>query len=211
VVTRARAAWLGFGLACIYMVVRTRSLWLMAPLGLGAATLLSVDVLRGAVESRLTATSTGDPSLWGRYMLWVYALRVLKENWLLGVGMENFRYVKHLYGYPEPLSVGQPYNSHNLFLEFFVDLGIAGLLALLYLMGRTFLALDRRIREQAPQGRWLMAGLNAGLLAYAVDGLLDCVIWSHGAFMLLGLVIGLALAVARTERQAAPPALPVRS
>jgi O-antigen ligase len=130
-------------------------------------------------------------------LLWVYALRILKDNWLLGVGMENFRIVKHTYGYPLPLSVGRVYNTHNLFLEFFVDLGVTGLLSLLYLLGRAFSQLDRRVRRTDVEGRVLAVGLNAGLLAFAVGGLLDCVTWQHGAFMLLGLLVGMLLSVER--------------
>ncbi len=204
VVTRARAAWLGFAVAFMYMFARTRSVWLLLPLTLGSVALLSMDVFRGALVSRVGETSAGDPSLWGRYLLWVYALRVLAGNWLLGVGMENFRHVKHLYGYPAPMATGRVYNTHNLFLEFLVDLGVVGLGALVYLMGRSFLQLDRQIRRERTDGKWLAAGLNAGLIAFGVEGLLDCVIWSHGAFMLLGLLIGLTLATARTRQQMDP-------
>jgi len=194
--TKSRGAWLGFGVAFLYVLMRTRSLPLLLLAAVGAIGMYSMDFLRMSFVVRLQATGAADPSLWGRFLLWKYAWVVFKDNWLVGVGMQNYRLVKFLYGFPWPRSFGLPYNSHNLFLEFLTDLGIPGFVSLVWLKAVTFLQLDRTARRPV-EGRGLAIGLNAGLIVYAVHGLLDCVIWQHGAFVLLGMLLGLAIAVHR--------------
>ena len=200
VYTRSRGAWVGFGLAFVYIVARTRSFWLILPAAAVLGVLLSMDVLHGALVSRVEATSPDDPSLLGRLLLWRYALIVFKANWLFGVGMENFRYVKHFFGYPLSLASSVRYNSHNLLLEFLADLGVAGTACSFWLLGGTFLRVDRIARSSISTRRtWLAVGLNAGLIVFVVHGLFDCIIWQHGAFMILGLLIGMCLCLERLE------------
>jgi O-antigen ligase len=199
VFTRSRGAWLGFGVAFLYIVLQTRSAWALGAVGLATAGVLSTDVLRSGLSVRVGATSLNDPSLWGRLLLWKYALDLFRSNWLLGVGWENFRYVKQLYGYPVPMSIGTMVDSNNLYLEFAVDLGVLGLASLLVLLVGSIIRLGRTARSHACNGedRALALGLAAGLLAFGTHGLLDCVIWQHGAFMLLALLLGLAIATCR--------------
>ena len=172
---------------------------LLLAVGIGLAVLVSMDVFRSALSMRVSATSADDPALLGRLLLWRHAWLVLRENWLLGVGMQNFRYVKQLYGFPMPMALGRRYNAHNLYLEFLVDLGVFGFASFVWLELRTLLRLDGIWRSDKPASGLALA-LNAGLIAYAVHGLLDAVIWQHGAFMLLGVLFGLSMAVQRLAR-----------
>jgi O-antigen ligase len=198
--TKSRGAWLGFGLAFVYMIARTRSYWLILPAAAVLGVLLSLDVFHGAMASRVEATSSGDPSLLGRLLLWRYALVVFKSNWLLGVGFENFRFVKQFYGWPEPLWYAVRFNSHNLLLELLADLGVAGSVCFWWLFGGAFVRVDRIARTSAsPKSRWLAVGLSAGLVTFVGHGLFDCIIWQHGAFMALGLLIGMCLCLERLE------------
>ncbi len=195
--TRSRGAWLGLGLAFVYLVLRTRSWRMILVAGVAAVALLSTELLRYLVSTRLQATSAQDPSLWGRFLLWSYALKVFSHNWLFGVGFENFRYVKHMYGFPWPRAYGIPFNAHNIYLEFLVDLGVPGLLFLLWLLSRVLIKADKVGRLLKSQERGLALGLAAAIILYMGHGLLDCIIWQHGAFMLFGVVLGLSLSIYR--------------
>lgn len=201
VYTKSRGAWLGFGLAFLYMIARTRSFWLIVPAAVILGVLLSTTVLQVALVSRVEATSPDDPSLLGRLLLWKYAIDVFRDNWLFGVGLENFRFVKQFYGYPAPSAYAVRFNSHSLFLELLADLGITGTTCFLWLVGGALVRVDRIIKKSASsEHRWLAVGLNAGLIAFVAHGLFDCIIWQHGAFMLLGLLIGMCLCFHRLER-----------
>ncbi|OYD14430.1 hypothetical protein CH330_08685, partial [candidate division WOR-3 bacterium JGI_Cruoil_03_51_56] len=195
--TKSRGAWLGFGIAFLYILVRTRSFWLLVPAGTAILGLLSLDILRIGVLARVGQTTTQDPSLWGRLLLWKYAWDIFKGNWLFGVGIENFRFVKHFFGFPWPRYFGVAFNTHNIFLEVLVDLGVVGFASFLWLTIGTFLRVDRIVRVPSAKSKGLAIGLNAAIIVYAVHGLMDCVIWQHGAFMLLGVLLGLSMSVHR--------------
>jgi putative inorganic carbon (HCO3(-)) transporter len=166
--------------------------------------LLSLDVFRANVFSRIEATSTTDMSLAGRILLWVCAVKVAKANLLFGVGMENFRFVKDLYGFPGPLAAHSQYNAHSLYLELLADLGIVGLACFLWMLIGTFVRLDRVTARTISGDRGLAVGVNAALIAYAVHGVWDSLTWQHGAFVLLGVLIGLAMSLRRLSSEHQP-------
>jgi O-antigen ligase len=197
VLTRSRGAWFGFGVAVLYALLRVRSGWLWTAVVLAALMLLGVGTLREVLLSRASETSEGDPSFLGRVALWVYAWKVIKANWLLGVGFDNFRYVKHFYGYPEPLWFTIRFHTHNVLLEMLSDLGILGFVGICWLYIRTLIRLDRVVRAKSP-GHWALAlGLAGALVAYAAHGLFDFVAWQYGALALLGVLLGLGISVSR--------------
>jgi O-antigen ligase len=197
VLTKSRGAWFGFGAAVLYALIRVRSGWLWTVVVLAALLLLGVGSLREILLSRAGDTSEGDPSFLGRVVLWAYAWMAFKTNWLFGVGFDNFRYVKHFYGYPGPLPWADRFHAHNIFLEMLVDLGVFGFIGFCWLYARTLIRLDRVVRAKSPD-RWALAlGLGAALVAYAAHGLFDFVAWHYGALALLGVLLGLGIRVSR--------------
>ena len=195
VLTKSRGAWLGFGAAFLYVVMRRRSLPLfLLAAAVGAAVVLS-DTLWALLASRAAATTAYDPSLLGRFLLWDYAWHIGKANWLLGVGMENFRYVKQLQGYPLPIRIGLDFNAHNIYLEAFADLGIVGLALFIWLLAGAFLRSSKAVGLEGASDLGL--GLSAGIVAYAAHGLVDSILFQQGVFALLGMLVGLSTSLAR--------------
>lgn len=197
VMTKSRGAWVGFGLAFLYLLLRSRSLWLFVIAAGACAIVLSSEVLFRVVSVRAGETSVHDNSLWGRLLLWRYAWTVGLDNWMLGVGMDNYREVKHVYGFPQPRSYALRYNAHNLYLELFADLGIPGVLGFVWLLIRSLLHSLRLAGPGHPRARGPALALGAGLIAYAVHGLVDAFTYQHGTFVLLGVLIGLSLCLNR--------------
>jgi O-antigen ligase len=192
--TKSRGAWLGFGLASLYVMLRVRSKWLLMVVAGGALVLISSDALRQTVAARLSDTSTNDPSLLGRLLFWKFAVRIAGSNWLFGVGWENFRMVKFRYGFPEIGNPVLPFNTHNMYLEILVDLGIVGIVCFLWLLLATAVKMDRLTRHVDTGGRGLAIGLNAGIIAFALHNTMDCL---SGAFMIFGAWLGLAACTIR--------------
>jgi O-antigen ligase len=199
VVTKSRGAWLGMGLAYLYILFRRRSLKLAVATAVLAFLLLSLDFFARIIAVRTMETSFRDPSLLGRFMLWSYALKVARHNWLLGVGWDAFRYVKYIYGFPGSPASGIRYHTHNLFLEFLTGLGVPGLVSFLWFCLGTLLGLDRvaRNRSCSPSTLHLALGLNAGLVAFLGHNLVDSVMWHYGTFLFFGAIVGLSLALGR--------------
>ena len=198
VLTKSRGGWLGFAAGFLYLMARKRSLLLLVSAAAVCLAVVLSDVLRALFVSRAVATTAYDPSLLGRFVLWDYAWRIGKANWLLGVGMENFRYVKHFFGFPMPLKFGIDFNAHNVYFETFVDLGVMGLALFLWMLVSSFVR-SFRAAGTAESGD-LGLGLSAGIVAYAAHGLFDCVLFQPGVFALLALLVGLSASLRRLTR-----------
>lgn len=205
VLTKSRGAWFGFGLALLYVLVMSRSRRLLLVLALALAVVLSVDVLRHFVLVRTSETTARDSSLMGRMVLWFYGWKVFRANWLLGVGMDYFRAIKHSYGFPSPYDiVSLRYHTHNLVLEVLANLGVVGACAFLVMLVRSLVRLHLKPVRFGPESRGLALGIGAALVAFVMHGMWDVVIWQYGALMLLAILIGLATSLGRVSY--APPA-----
>jgi hypothetical protein len=201
VLTKSRGAWLGFGAAFLYLMVRRRSLTLVASGVAAGIVVVFSDMLRALFVSRAAATTAYDPSLLGRFFLWDFAWRIGKANWLFGVGMENFRYVKQLFGFPMSLKAGLDFNAHNIYLEMFADLGVVGLATFLWMLVGSFIRSSNAVKFDDASDLGL--GLSAGIVAYAAHGFVDSIFFQQGVFALLGLLVGLTMSLGRLT--AAPP------
>lgn len=194
VLTKSRGAWLGFGLALLYVLVVYRSFKLIAISAILLFVLSFWDLARQLVFARIGETTLTDPSLAGRVVLWNYAWILGKGNWLLGVGMENFRFVKHLYGFPGSKALGLPYNAHNIYLEFFADLGFFGVMAFLMILANALVRSYANKFDETlpPPARTVGVALNAGLITFIVHGLVDAFTYNPGALALLMILVTLS-------------------
>lgn len=196
-VSRSRGAWLAFGVAVMYFLVRMRSLrYILVVAGL-VALLMTQDILRLSFEVRAEQTGSGDPSMLGRFVIWRTAFDMFRANWVLGVGVENFRYLKFSYGFPMLMDPKYWHGTHNMFLEQFVSLGVLGGGAFLALPIVTLVRLDRLVRRIRGSERSLAVGLSAGLLAFFTHCMLDSPGWDRASFVFWGVLLGLSIAATR--------------
>ncbi|MEO0071094.1 MAG: O-antigen ligase family protein [candidate division WOR-3 bacterium] len=193
----SRGAWLGLGVSLLYSVFTLRSFWLtLLAIGGGVFTFF-IEPLRQVLLMRVTATTPDDPALLGRLIFWNCALRIFKDNWLWGIGAENFRFVKRHYGIVMPQGESIRFHTHNIYLEILTDLGIVGFISFMWLLGGVFVGLHRVLGSEFKEGRGLALGLLAGLIAFFTHGLLDSFTWNYAAVALLAALIGLAIALRR--------------
>jgi O-antigen ligase len=205
VLSKSRGAWLGLSAAIVYLVLSARSARIVIATVAVAVLLLVSDQLRQVLLVRASETSARDPSLLGRLLIWLYVWKVGSQNWLLGVGFDNFRFVKHIYGYPYPLSYAMRYHAHNIFMEAIVDLGIVGFIGFCWTYLRTILRLHRVSRNRSRPGWGLALGLSAALISYGAHGLFDFVAFQHGALLFLSMLLGLGVSFARINLPVGTP------
>ncbi|MGQ9678241.1 MAG: O-antigen ligase family protein [bacterium] len=203
ILTKSRGAWLGFGLALLYVLVAFRSFKLIAILVVLLFVLSFWELARHLVFVRVSETKLTDPSLAGRVVLWTYAWNLGKSNWLLGVGMENFRFVKHLYGFPGSKVVGLPYNAHNIYLEFFADLGFFGVMSFLVLLVSALVrTYSSKFDETVPApARPIGVALSAGLITFIVHGMVDAFTYNPGALALLIILVSLSFVFGNLKKR----------
>ncbi len=71
-----------------------------------------------------------------RVKAWQSALNMMRDHWLLGVGLNNFLYqYRTRYILPEAWQEPNLSHPHNIFLDFGTRLGVGGIAALLWLQG----------------------------------------------------------------------------
>jgi O-antigen ligase len=199
--TYSVGAWLATGLvvaAVLWLSGRRRLL--IGLLGLALVGGLAIVLVR---PERVFSPSTS--SL--RVLLWGSALRMLGDHLLLGVGLDNFLYrysPEHAASpYMDPAAWREPNLSHphNLLLDWWLSLGLAGALALLWLLWR-FVDLVGRAwaaRGADPLGRAIALGLAAGFAAGLLHGLIDNSFFLPDLATLWWLQLGLLGALGRPD------------
>lgn len=131
-----------------------------------------------------------------RLDMWSRAAAMIGDMPYTGVGLNTFPVIQSQF-YPG-VYLGPEVHAHNLYLQTALDLGLPGLLALLWLLAAFVLLTMRTVR--ATDDRLLQAllvGLAAGAVAFAGHGLFDAV--TLGAKPVVGLfaLIGVAVAAER--------------
>lgn len=169
-----------------------------ARIGLGVVVLLAL-VLSPWIAGALTANVAlvGGPE---RAEIYHSALAIIRDHWLLGVGLGAFPHVLNA-AYPLTLQPEGVPHAHNLFMQVWIDLGLPGLLAWLAAAVAATLAAWRALRCGLAAGDTLLAGFAAGLLAaqaaLVVHGALDAVTWGMvRPAVLVWALWGLAVAAA---------------
>jgi O-antigen ligase len=143
-------------------------------------------------------------------LLWA-ALRMFKENAVLGVGVGNFKYV--LDNYLDPDDPDIRHVAHNTFLEVGCELGVGGLALLLAILFYTFRTL-RRARIAASHGHdhllhLAARGLEAGLAGTCVAMLFVSALHSRLFWFLIILTMCLpTIPAARRRQPRVSPGLP---
>jgi O-antigen ligase len=128
-----------------------------------------------------------------RSTLWRAAFAGWRAHPLLGLGPDNFR---HLYGrYLGRYAADDRLHANSLYFETLANLGIAGVLALIFLL----VALARAARPAlaAPPTRLLALGMGVGLCAYVAHGTLDYFFEFTPTYALFWLLAGTLVALGR--------------
>jgi O-antigen ligase len=171
----SRAAWAGVGIALLFLAF-TLARWLWLPLvAVGAAAPL---IFGPSVVSRFLALVDpthlmADSSTMDRVPVWIFALGEILKHPLLGFGFgREIAAGAFVRGYESGALVvqgGRLGYAHNTFLDVGLQMGLVGLLLLVWLLGAALVGLWRAWRA-APPGypRAVTAGVLAMALAFPV-------------------------------------------
>ena len=200
-VSFSRGAWLGEAAALLVIVAMlgSRRLWL----AYGAAVLAVAAVLPIIGGNRVASLFSTGGSTGSRLGLWKASLQMLRDgyHWLTGIGMDQFLYLYNPQ-YVPPSNWSERFTSHphNIVLDFWLRLGILGLIALAALLGTFGLTLRRLWRvARAPMERALLLGLAGSMADFTVHGLID-----NSYFVMdLALVLCLSFALLEAARRRA--------
>jgi O-antigen ligase len=145
-----------------------------------------------------------------RQQIWTAAIAMVRDHPLLGIGLDNFLY-RYQLEYMLPAAWAEPNISHphNWLLQFWLELGLLGLVAFLLLLARAAqLACSAWQQADDAETRALVAGTAASLTGWLVHGALDnsyflvdlaVVFWLHLALLEALATARPAIAGAATE------------
>jgi hypothetical protein len=172
--TYSRGAWL-LGLpAALIFIGFMRGRWgrMLALGGLAAALLALVPILGTPRIATLLTVQSGTNFL--RLVLWRGTARMLTDHPILGVGLGNFMRHYPRYMLPEGGHERVLFHPHNLLLDTWTSLGLAGLAALAWILAAFFrLGWQFYRRRTEPEWQALTLGLMASMVSFLAHGLVD--------------------------------------
>jgi O-antigen ligase len=180
----SRGAWLGFGVAAIagIIVFGRKKYWLAALVAMACAAVIIVSVPN--LRYRLILPFKGEKSSVARLSLWHTGTKMIKASPLLGQGLTGFG--SNWYKYNTDPHLGHYNFPHNIFLNFWVDTGLLGLLSFagLLLCGWWYGFKYRR--------NTYALGLALFLLALTAHGLIDTPYLKNDLALVFWLIWGIS-------------------
>lgn len=134
-------------------------------------------------------------SLTTRLQIWEISTAVLKDNLWLGVGLGNFQqpYQAMAYSMYQPPLEWEVVKAHNLYLNTWLEMGLLGLLSLVYLL----IIFSRAVSQAIPllwskqKSWWLLAGMIAAMVSILTHGLLDTPYFKNDLAILFLVILAL--------------------
>lgn len=173
--TFSLGSWLGSGAALLFVVgaLGGRRLLALAAVGAGLIGLAALALLR--VERVWSHLQPGSGTTYFRLQVWQSALAMVRDHPLLGVGLDNFLYL-YQQDYILPGALAEPNLSHphNFALHFWLQLGLLGLVAALWLIGSALRLAWRALSGTCdPLTRALVVGAIGSLIDFLLHGSID--------------------------------------
>lgn len=134
-----------------------------------------------------------------RLLVWQSALRMLSGHPIRGIGLDNFLYY-YQHGYRLPAAWREPDLSHphNLVFDFWLSLGLPGLLLLGLLLGRFVEVVVSIWRESDAMERGICAGALGAMTDTVLHGLVDNSFFLVDLSVLFWLMFAIVAVVRRT-------------
>jgi putative inorganic carbon (HCO3(-)) transporter len=193
--TYSRGAWLvGVPVSLLCLAAMRGRRTLLAGIGLFLVVALIVLVAVGV--GRLTSLlDTTEGTTFFRLQLWQSSLAMIRDHPLLGVGLDNFLYYYRTeYVLPTAWEEFNLSHPHNLIFDYWLRLGVLGLVTLLWMLV-AFFRRGWQTYRRLPESdmRVLVLGLMAGMINFVAHGLVD------NAFFLVDLAFTFMLMLALVQ------------
>ena len=109
-----------------------------------------------------------------RLFVWQSALRMVVDHPIRGIGLDNFlTYYQHGYRFPEAWEEPALSHPHNIVLDFWLSLGLPGIILLGCLIVRFIEIVREEWGRTTPVGRGLYAGVAGAMADTILHGMVD--------------------------------------
>jgi O-antigen ligase len=202
----SRGAWIGTGLAFVFLLATLREIR-------RAAVLLAVPVVLAGVliftiaptqpDLQVIGTRAKDIGTLGRYdqreEIWAEAIREISTRPVAGYGPNSFSIASARASLDSDLIVSASH-AHNIFLAWGAEAGLPAIFFLVGLIVSVAIAgrrAARVLKRSNRRLRVLLAGVSAALIALLGQSMFDYTLGNAVVFVSTWLLLGLVLAVAR--------------
>ena len=193
--TYSRGAWtVGVPASLLFLAALRGRRTLAVALGVLLLVATSVVTVLGAGRlASLLDTSAG--TTFFRVQLWRSSLNMIRDHPVFGVGLDNFLYAyRTAYVLPSAWAEFDLSHPHNLVLDFWLRLGIPGVITAGWLLVAFFRQAWQSMRGLGEGDMQLLVlGLMAGMVSFVAHGLVD------NAFFLVDLAFVFALMLALVQ------------
>ena len=193
VLTYSRGAWLGAGVAMLYLTAGLKKWKLLAALCILAA---ACTLILPSIRQRLATVTDphDDQSLRNRFQLLASSVRLGMDNPVLGVGYGRGRLKEALRPHLlDTVLEDRPIlHTHNVYVEVFAGTGLLGLLTFLWLIGITLLRVSLAALRRDGTQKLLGFALAASWIAAMVGGLGDIPFYHHETRIFFFSLLGVA-------------------
>ncbi|MCK4330168.1 O-antigen ligase family protein [candidate division WOR-3 bacterium] len=173
--TFSRGAILGLGITTILIIFLTKKTKeALIPFALIIIFLFASSFYL-LVMARLETIAFQATTFAGRIPLFKVALNVIKQNWFIGIGMNNFQFLKYSYGLPYSYDPYKIQSAHNIYLEMFANLGIMGFIVTIWIFIASITSLTRTSKSNE-QIKANSIGLFGSITTFYIHGFIDCAI-----------------------------------
>ena len=196
VLTLSRGSWLGFafGVAVFVLLINKKLLLLSIPIGI-----IGVFVLPDSIIHRISSIGNlADSSNAYRIVIWAMTLKIIRENWLVGLG---FGYAPFKQVFESNIRTMPIFHAHNTYLEITAELGIVGILlfvALLFVMYKY--SILNLIKSNNKFIKYTTAAILASISGLLVQGLVEHVLYLTRIIATFWILIGVLLVLMRLEK-----------
>jgi O-antigen ligase len=126
-------------------------------------------------------------SITTRVQIWDTSIAIIRDNPVLGIGLNDFQRV---YAETIPTKYFPPYEwlvpePHNLYFAFWLHLGLAGMIWLIYVLRYTIISLIEAIKSNQWEAYWL----SLSLLSIFLYGILDTPFWKNDLALLFLVIL----------------------
>lgn len=157
----------------LYGLHRQRHRQRMVAIAIGSVLLIALSLLPLSQTARFQNVLEFSPgtTAFFRIKLWQSSLNMLRDHWLLGVGLDNFLYVyRTRYILPEAWQEPNLSHPHNIVLDYATKLGVGGIVILVWLQV-AFWRQAWRLYRQWPAP--FVLGLMGSMAVFLSHGLID--------------------------------------
>ncbi|MDD5423112.1 MAG: O-antigen ligase family protein [Candidatus Omnitrophica bacterium] len=191
--TKARGAWIGFGVSIVYIAVSKKKIWLIAILALMLAVpfLLKMDM----AQHIFSKVSVDD-----RIGMWKTGWKIFADHPIIGNGLNTF--FRNFQKYRDDADRGLKGSyAHNCYLQMAGDTGIIGLGGFLFLVASYFFSVIKSLQNiDDSLYHSILWGLSIGVFAFLVHSFFDTNLYSLNLATLFWFSIGLSRAIAKVAQ-----------